>query len=448
MGPAEAVHLLRRRWLTVVSAVLLCLLVAAALTARAQERYEATAQLFVSVVLPDDPASLGAVNTFTTARVQSYVSLASAPDVTDYVARELALPESGAALGRRVTANAPADKLIVNIGVSDTSAERVAVTANALARRFVTVVEGLERTAGGGASPVRVTLTRPAQQPAAPVSPRPRLNLALALLAGALLGFGAARARDALDDGVQDADQLETLTGLPVLGVLPHDRALAHAAAPPASGLSGRSLAVAVAGLELLGLGAAPLKLAVVGVHLHEGTTTVAVHLARRTAQTGATTCLVDLDLRRPGLADRLGLAPTGGLSRALLGLDGVSHLVQDVGDGLSAVGAGLVPPHPAQVLEQPHAAKVLEELARSSGWTVLDGGAVLPPGDGVRVAVLGDACLLVVRAGRTRPADVEQAVQVLADRGVRPVGVVLTAARRRAVGAFLHGRDLEPSTG
>src|SRR6266567_3840033 len=57
--------------------------------------------------------------------------------------------------------------------------------------------------------------------PEAPVSPRSAATLALAALAGAVLGAIAAFGRKALDQGVDDPELIERESGLPVYATVP-----------------------------------------------------------------------------------------------------------------------------------------------------------------------------------------------------------------------------------
>lgn len=447
MGLGDALRLVRRRWRVMTAVVLACLLLGAALTARSPASYRATAQVFVSVVLPADAAGLAAANTFSTARVQSYVSLVTTPAVTDAVVAELALPTTGTALAGRITATAPANRLIVEVAVTDRSAQGAARIANAVAGRFIGAVEGLERTQNGGASPVRATLTRPAQPPGSPASPRLSLNLALALLAGLLLGFFAVRLRAAADDGVGDVDELEQLAGCPVLGVLPRDRRGARRVGAPGDGhslpdrsLAGRAAHLAAANVELVGLPLPPGTVALTAAGAGAGTTYAAVHLAARLGSPAARVCLVDADLRAPGLAARLGLPSAAGLTRALLRGETADELVRELRPGLAVVLAGPPPPHPAQVLSGVQAGKIVAELAGSFRCTLLDSGPVLPHGDGARAAALAEVTVLVVRARHTSRSDLRQALSRLAEVDVRPVGVLLTRARPALARGYLRG--------
>lgn len=200
VGAAQAWRSIRRRWVGFVAIVLVCLLAGAAVSARTQKAYSAKAELFVSVALPNDPAALAATNTFVTARVQSYVSLVTTPSVTDPVVQQLKLPYSSRALAGKLAADAPLNKVLIDITATDATATRATDVANAVAQRFVAVVSDLERTASTAASPVRVTVIQPAVKPSAPVRPRTKLNLALALLAGLLVAFTYVRVRGSSDE--------------------------------------------------------------------------------------------------------------------------------------------------------------------------------------------------------------------------------------------------------
>ncbi len=446
MGLSEALRLLRQRWAVMLAVVVLCMAVGAALTAAAPRKYQATAQLFVSVVLPNDPAGLAAANTFATARIQSYVTLAASPDVTDAVVKRLSLPMTSAALGKEISAVAPPNRLVVDLQVTDASAGRVAPIANAVAAQFVTAVEGLEQTQNGQRSPVRVTLTRAANPPGGPVSPRVGLNLALSLLAGLLLAVGAARLRDHYDDSLDSVDRLESITGCPVLAVLPRaGRSAGTAAArsaPDPRSQTGRAYAVFMAGLAYIGLDDPPRVLAVTSALVDAGTAVVAVELGAALAAGGDSVCLVDADLRAPALVRLLDLPPAPGLTQVLIGRSGPDTLVQEVGQGLYAVSAGPTPPNPVQLLGSPQAANVVEQVARAFRFTILGSGPVVPHGDGAAAASLADATILVVPARHAHLAELGQAVQRLLSTTTRPVGVILAGASGRSVQRFLRSRE------
>lgn len=68
----------------------------------------------------------------------------------------------------------------------------------------------------------------PAERPESPVSPRPLLNLAVAVFLGLFAGVGAAFVLEFMDTTVKSEDELERLAGAPVLGRIPEWTELAE----------------------------------------------------------------------------------------------------------------------------------------------------------------------------------------------------------------------------
>lgn len=67
-----------------------------------------------------------------------------------------------------------------------------------------------------------VRVIDPARLPTVPVSPRPLLNLAVAVFMGLFVGVGVALVLELLNTSVRNEEELESLLGAPVLGRIPH----------------------------------------------------------------------------------------------------------------------------------------------------------------------------------------------------------------------------------
>ncbi len=230
MNLRDYLRILRKRWKLIAGLLVVCLAVGVALTLTTTKKYEATAQIFVSTATADDPQQLAQGNTFTQARVQSYTSVATSPTVTESVVSDLGLSMTAGQLASEISADAPLNKVLINLHVTDRSPAQAALLANAVATRFGSIVEGLEQTSSRTTSPVKLTVTKPAQAPSAPVVPRRKLNLALALLIGLVLGLGIAVLRELLDNTVKTPEELATQANTPVLGVVPWDKKAAQTA--------------------------------------------------------------------------------------------------------------------------------------------------------------------------------------------------------------------------
>src|SRR6185436_15007000 len=67
-----------------------------------------------------------------------------------------------------------------------------------------------------------VRVVDPATLPTRPIAPRPLRNLAVGTLLGLLLGFGLALLRERLDHSVYTKEEVEAISGSPVLALIPH----------------------------------------------------------------------------------------------------------------------------------------------------------------------------------------------------------------------------------
>ncbi len=72
-----------------------------------------------------------------------------------------------------------------------------------------------------GANGINATVVAPATLPATPASPDPALNGILALLLGVLLGIALAFLLEYVDDSWDSPEEVEEVSGLPTLGVVP-----------------------------------------------------------------------------------------------------------------------------------------------------------------------------------------------------------------------------------
>jgi succinoglycan biosynthesis transport protein ExoP len=78
-----------------------------------------------------------------------------------------------------------------------------------------------ETGVAGGIDANNVRVVEEAQAPSAPIRPRKALNLALSLVAGILVGVGAAVAIEYFDTSLKSPDDVQRVLGLPVLSIVP-----------------------------------------------------------------------------------------------------------------------------------------------------------------------------------------------------------------------------------
>ncbi|MFD9632202.1 polysaccharide biosynthesis tyrosine autokinase [Streptomyces violascens] len=421
---------LGRSWPVVAVCALLGLGAGWLATAMTTPLYQAHTQLFVSASVGSATTELNQGSSFSLARVQSYVAIAASSEITEPVHRELHLPGTPAQLASRIDAEAPPGTVLVNITVSDTRPQRAALIANAVALRFRDVVQRLETPDAASKPPVKLDVIQKASAPAQPVSPKPALDLMAGLLAGLLLGAGAAVLREALDTTLNTPEALTELTALPVLASIPFDReAPQHPGVDGHQAHSARAEAFRLlrANLRFAEIDERPRILIVTSPVPRDGKTNTALNLALSMAGAGTPTVLVDADLRRPSVAETCGLVQEAGLTNVLIGKADLVDVMQQTAGSLAVLTSGPVPPNPAELLASARMGEVLRELAESYEAVIVDTTPLLPVADTVGLAQHGQAVLLVVRAGKTPRDRVIEAADSLRMVGVRTLGTVLS---------------------
>lgn len=432
--------LLARRWPTVLICLLLGIGAAEIVTAVRTPVYEARTQLFVATRTGADTSELNQGQSFSQARVQSYSAIVATSQVTQPVVRQLKLPYTPSELADRITAEAPLNTVLINIKVRDTDPVRAVRIADAVADRFIGLVERLETpkkapTASGTqadastVSPVSLGITEKAALPKKPISPNRLLSLAFGVLGGLLFSAGIVALREALDTTVKTSEALAELTSLPVLGAIPYDRSAGRRRiAIEAASTSARAEAFRKlrANLQFTQVDNPPQVIVVTSPLPGEGKTTTSVNLALSLADAGLRTCLVDADLRRPSVAPTFGLVEGAGLTTVLIGQARIEDVMQEAGGRLAVLTSGVLPPNPTELLSCARMAEVLRELARTYDIVIVDSAPLLPVADTLGLSPLTDGVLLVVSASKTGRDQIVDAADSLRRIGVPVLGAAL----------------------
>jgi capsular exopolysaccharide synthesis family protein len=280
------------------------------------------------------------------------------------------------------------------------------------------------------------------------------LNLGVGLVVGVALGMGAAYARQAMDSRVRDAEVLEDITSLPVIGTIanaPRMRTLPVVMQAEPRSPAAEAFRQLRTNLQFLAVpshvpgGDSELRTVMVTSSLPgEGKSIVAVNLAAALAETSARVLLVDADLRRPSVAGLLGLEGAAGLTTVLLGRASVQDVVQDWGDaGLSVLTTGPLPPNPSEFLSAPAMDAIVRDLRYKYDYVVLDTTPVLPVADAAMLSHSVDGVVVVADVRRVRRHQLTEALHTLAQVNGRTLGVALNRVRHREqlYGARVEGR-------
>lgn len=443
----EFVRVMRTRWLSIASVLGLGIAAAVAVTLLTPVTFSAKTSLYISVQGSTGTASeVGQGNSAAQQKTRSYANVVRSARVLDPVIDEFDLDVTPASLAQRISAGTQQNTVLLTVAVTDTDPAMAAKLANAIGASFTKVVsESLEKPVSGGDSLVRIETTDPATVPGAPSGPRKSVNLALGLAGGAIGGVALALLRNAVDTRIRRTSDIETITTAPVLGEIAFDtKAASEPLIVHSDPRSTRS--EAFRGLRTNLLFVDPdahhgKTLVVTSAMPSEGKTTTTANLALTLAENGARVALVDADLRRPRIADVMGIEGAVGLSDLLIARAEIEDVVQPWGTGaLSVIPAGATPPNPSELLGSQAMRALIEELETRFDHVLIDSPPLLPVTDAAILSKLTAGAIVVTAAGKSRRPQLTRALEVLDGLDARILGVVATMVQRKNAGSYGYG--------
>lgn len=445
MEISDYLRIIRRSWRYVVGATLVAITLAAVATALMPREYRAETELFVSTAGGDSVADLAQGGTFTQRQVATYADIVTAPLVLDPVIAELGLEDSAGELAQRVSASVPTNTVLIDIAVVDDDPELAAATANAIAVEFTTQIRELERVEETNESPVKATVVRSAAAPQSPSAPIAWLNLAVAAALGLLLGLVLAVLRDLVDTRVRGEADVARVTERPAIGAIAFDKdAPDHPLVIEIDPHSPRSEAFRAIRTNLFYINPdEPARtLLVTSTVPGEGKSTTSVNLALTMAETGASVCLIEGDLRRPRMLEYMGLESAAGLTDLLVGRVDLEDVMQPYVGSLQVLGCGAIPPNPSELLGSASMERLLERLSRDFDYVIIDAPPVLAVTDAAVLSTLTDGTIVVVGAGVVNRDALARALTTLERVEATILGLVLNRVPVKGPDAYTYAYE------
>jgi succinoglycan biosynthesis transport protein ExoP len=294
-----------------------------------------------------------------------------------------------------------------------------------------------------------VDLAAPAERP---VSPRYTLYLALGVVFGAGFGVALALFIAHTDDRVKSAFDIESVIGLPLIGIVPKvkDGAPAAEGASAIGSLENRDANEAFASL----LSALRLKdqsksaqcLLITSTVASEGKTFIISHLAATYADHGERVLVVDCDLRRPALNRIFKLENQRGvIDVCTSGFSLDEAIVKHVKPNLDVLPTGGRSKNPTQTLNSKEFAAMITELRRRYDRIFIDTPPVGIVTDSLIVLPLVDGWIYSIYFNKVRRKAAEVAVKRMLEVNVPGFGAVLNGLTG-ALGGYYYSHYYDKS--
>jgi receptor protein-tyrosine kinase len=485
--PTNYARILREQWPIVVFAVVLCLVAGIIGQRLVSSSYTAQNDLLISPIDNADNTYVG-VNVFRsvsadpTSNVLTLARYSESLSTAQIVKRNLNLRDSPESLLGRISAVPLSQTNIVSIHASASTPLLAARLADAFAnatlqRRTAQIQSDVAKVIGRlqeqigrsnsnsstsiaalqdrvaalrslvGLPDPTVSVLNHAEVPTTPNKPSLQLVAIASVLAGLLLGFGAALLNDSGGGKIRREDDLVVRDRLPILARVPRlSRYILHAYIagrtnlPPAAWEAYRTLRTNI--LRSVPPGETPVVL-LTSAMPGEGKTLTAVNLAITLAAQDLRVVLVDGDFRRPMVASVFGLAtPKDGFTTSFIDGDVKAGIRQVPGYGnLKVLLPSLADMTQIDQLDTKRVDHLFETLRAMADVVVVDSAPATEVSDALLLASAADVTLIAVRLGYTRRTRFDSLRQILAQYGVTPSGLVVTT--REPPSDVVHGSTM-----
>lgn len=314
-----------------------------------------------------------------------------------------------------------------------------------------------------------VSIIAPAISPSTPINgSNITMNLMIGGLMGCFLGIVLAFGRESFDTSIGTIEGVEEFLKVPVLGIIPqldHKvlKEMALKTLPPdrppsaAESLSkliclldpksvlSESLRSLRTNIQFASLDRRVKSIIFTSAALGEGKSTCVINLAITMAQEGIKVLLVDADLRKPIVHQRLGIEREPGLVDALLGTTswrsyvrsatdlmlgtvGVDRFLSTPGlDNLHVITSGSESGNPNEFLNITKIKALIAEMQEDYDIVLIDTPPILPVTDAVAFSSRVDGTILVYQVGRIGRNALKRAKFLLDHAQANVLGVVLT---------------------
>jgi capsular exopolysaccharide synthesis family protein len=475
----QILGIIRRRAVWVVLCLALVTVGAYAVSKRQTKKYTATASLAFSLNSLSQQIAGLAVSSGSSLLAQqaSNVELVKLGDMASKTASLIGQGLTEAKVAQSLSISGQAESSIVNVSATTTSPVLAAQIVNVYTRQFVSeqvsanhqyfksalalVEKQLARlpppqrygTDGlnlqdraqtlsllAGLNYGDVQVAQEALTPSSPSSPKTKEITILGAIVGLFVGLAIALLLEHFDRRVRRPDELESIYGLPMLGVVPKSAALsastrsAGSALPPADA---EAFSLIRAHLRFFNIDRDVRTLVIGSPAQGEGKTTIARYLAEAAARSGSRVLLLETDLRKPTLAQQLRVNSGSGLAGVLIGAVTMDAAIQSValeaspGEGITGrtldvlVAGEVLPPNPGELLESRAMDATLARAKSAYDLVVVDTPPLTAVSDAFPLLTKVDGVVIVGWVGRSRRDVAAQLQQVLAGSGAPLLGIV-----------------------
>lgn len=206
---------LKKRWGIIVLITLVAVAISAFISfVLLTPQYNASTQILVNKESKDTQTQFQDTQT-DLQLINTYNVIIKSPAILNEVIDHLDLNMKASALNGKVAVSNEQNSKVMTITVTDTNPKQAVAIANDVAKVFEKEVKGMMKVDN-----VKILMPADLSDSLDPVKPNPKLNMAIALVLGIMVGVGVAFLLEYLDTTYKSEKEVEELLDIPVLGII------------------------------------------------------------------------------------------------------------------------------------------------------------------------------------------------------------------------------------
>lgn len=170
----------------------------------------------------------------------------------------------------------------------------------------------------------------------------------------------------------------------------------------------------------------------------NDGKTITAINVGIAFSQMGQKVLLIDADMRRPTVYQRLKINNSKGLSSILVGFCKLRDAVKNVSPNFDVLTSGPIPPNPSELLGGKNMSVLLDGLQDYYDYIIIDTPPINLVSDALVLAPKTDGLVMVARQGKTTHDQFKKAVASIDFANVKLLGTILNGDR--SGGSYKYG--------
>jgi capsular exopolysaccharide synthesis family protein len=276
-----------------------------------------------------------------------------------------------------------------------------------------------------------IAITQSANPASYSVAPNLPLNLTIGFGLGLILAIVAVFLAEFLDDRFRTEEDVRERLAMPVLATIPQFDPAEWGQNPWVKPLSVEAFYQLVASLRYSSK-EPPRTIVFTSPDQGDGKSMIAVNTAISMSMMKARVLVIDADLRRPSLHEKLNVSNERGLSDVLVGLASFPDAIKSTEHtNVWVLTSGKTAPNPVALLQSPEFDEILEQARGRFEYVIVDGPALRSIVDSLILSIKADGAVLVVSSQKSDGRSVAAALQKLHSVGsINLLGVVLNGTK------------------